>query len=99
MLMMKYHVQNPVLKFFGNLSLETYMMNLIALCAFRFIIYNQNHVPIYKAGHYNLAIYEVAVIAATIILGLIYKYINKAVLLAFDKITTKKKIETEEKVE
>ena len=95
MLMMKYHAQNPVLKFFGNLSLETYMMNLIALCAFRFIIYNQNHVPVYKAGHYNLAVYEVAVIAGTIALAFIYKYVNKFVLAIPGWISKKKKPETD----
>ena len=95
MLMMKYHAQNPVLKFFGNLSLETYMMNLIALCAFRFIIYNQNHVPIYKAGHYNLAIYEVAVIAGTIALAFIYKYVNKLVLAIPGWLGKKKKPEAD----
>ncbi len=90
MIMMKYHVENPVSRFFGNLSLETYMMNLIALTVFRFLIY-QNNQPLYKAGHYNLAIYEVAVIAGTILLAFVYKYLNKGAILLFDKVTTKKK--------
>ena len=89
MIMMKYHVENPVSRFFGNLSLETYMMNLIALTVFRFLIY-QNNQPLYKAGHYNLAIYEVAVIAGTILVAFVYKYLNKGAILLFDKVTTKK---------
>lgn len=75
MILMKYHVQNPVSKFFGNLSLETYMMNLIALTSFGFLIY-KNHSPIYKTLNYNLALYELAVIAGTILLALIYKWLN-----------------------
>ena len=76
-IMLKYKVSNPVSRFFGKYSLETYMMNLIAITAFRFLLYQANpqygSVPVYKAGHYNLAIYFAAVFAVTILLGLLYK--------------------------
>ncbi len=76
-IMLKYKVSNPVSRFFGKLSLETYMMNLIAISAFYFLIYKPNgnfdSAPYYKAGNYNLAIYLVAVFAGTILLALIYK--------------------------
>lgn len=76
-IMLKYKVSNPVSRFFGKYSLETYMMNLIPLTAFRFLIYKMDpqwgSMPVYKTGNYNLAIYLVAVFAATILLGMLYK--------------------------
>ena len=78
-IMLKYKVSNPVSRFFGKLSLETYMMNLIAITAFRFLMYKPHpqygSLPFYKTGHYNLAIYLAAVFAATILLGLLYKFL------------------------
>ena len=78
-IMLKYKVSNPVSRFFGKLSLETYMMNLIAITAFRFLLYKPHpqygSIPVYKAGHYNLAIYFAAVFASTILLGLLYKFL------------------------
>ncbi len=78
-IMLKYKVSNPVSRFFGKYSLETYMMNLIAITAFRFLLYKPHpqygSIPFYKAGHYNLAIYFAAVFAATILLGLLYKFL------------------------
>ena len=78
-IMLKYKVSNPVSRFFGKYSLETYMMNLSAITAFRFLLYKPHpqygSMPFYKAGHYNLAIYFAAVFAATILLGLLYKFL------------------------
>ena len=79
-IMLKYRAVNPVSRFFGNISLETYMMNLIAITAFRFMLYNNQGWPIVKAGHWNLAVYAVAVFAATLLLAFIYKLCNKLVL-------------------
>ena len=81
-IMMKFYSVNPITKFFGNLSYETYMMNLIAIEVFRFLIYSNNSaggwpIPIYKTGNYNLAIYAGAVLASSILLGIVYKYLNK----------------------
>jgi hypothetical protein len=80
-IMMKFYSVNPITKFFGNISYETYMMNLIAIEVFRFLLYKINpvngwQVPFYKDGNYNLAIYAVAVLAGTVLLGLIYKLLN-----------------------
>ena len=76
--MLKYHASNPVTRFMGNLSLETYMMNLMALSVFRFLLYkgqapNGDPIPYYWAGNGNLALYAAAVIAATIVLALAYR--------------------------
>ncbi|MBP5156752.1 MAG: acyltransferase [Treponema sp.] len=75
--MLKYTVSNPVSRFFGGLSLETYMMNLIAITVFRFLIYQPDPrwgwAPVYKAGNYNLALYFAAVFAATVLLALLYR--------------------------
>lgn len=81
-IMMKFYSVNPITKFFGNLSYETYMMNLIAIEVFRFLIYSNNStggwpIPIYKTGNYNLAIYAGAVLVSSILLGIVYKYLNK----------------------
>ena len=82
-IMLKYKASNPVSRFFGKNSLETYMMNLIAITAFRFLLYmpskQYGDIPIKKPGHYNLAIYFAAVFAVTILLALLYKLINKLV--------------------
>ncbi len=85
-IMLKYRAQNPVSRFFGNISLETYMMNLIAITAFRFMLYNNQGWPIVKPGHWNLAVYAAAVFAATILLAFIYKLCNKLVLKLFDRL-------------
>ena len=64
--MMKYHVNNPVSRFFGKYSLHTYLMNLAALTAFRFILQVKD---ITKAGNSVFLIYAIAVIAASVLLG------------------------------
>ena len=84
-ILMKYHAQNPVSRFFGNISLETYMMNLIAITAFRFILYNNQGWPISKPGHWNLAVYFAAVFAATLLLAFIYKLCNKLVIKLIER--------------
>ena len=76
--MLKYHASNPVTRFMGKLSLETYMMNLMALSVFRFLLYkgqapNGDPIPYYWTGNGNLALYAAAVIAATIVLALAYR--------------------------
>ena len=78
-IMLKYKVSNPVSRFFGKISLDTYMMNLIAITAFRFLLYTPHpqygSMPVYKTGNYNLAIYFAAVFIVTILLGLLYKFL------------------------
>ena len=65
--MMKYHVSNPVTRFFGKYSLHTYLMNLAALTALRFLQSDKTS-PI-KAGKNDLLVYAVAVIVASALLG------------------------------
>ena len=85
-IMLKYKASNPISRFFGKYSLETYMMNLIAITAFRFILYGKYGQHLKKPGHWNLAVYAAAVFAGTILLALIYKFINQnAVKLIKDK--------------
>ena len=82
-IMLKYKVSNPVSRFFGKYSLETYMMNLIAITAFRFLLYKPSrqygNIVLQKPGHYNMAIYFVAVFAVTILLGLLYKFLCRLI--------------------
>lgn len=70
--LMCFHSVNPVTNFFGNMSLETYMMNLIAITAFEFLLYK-------NPQHYKLTVYEVAVIGSTVLLALAYKFLCKQV--------------------
>jgi len=72
-IMKKYHAQNPVSRFFGKISLETYMMNLAPIAYFRFLLYRPVNQLITKPGHWNLALYAAAVMATTIVFALIYK--------------------------
>lgn len=71
MIMMKFHSSNPVTRFFGKISLETYMMNLMALTTCRMLY---KVFPV-RSWQY-MVLYIVCVVALTIILALIYKAIN-----------------------
>jgi len=73
-LLMKYHASNPVTRFFGKFSLDTYLMNLMALETMRFLQNNKTS-PI-KAGKYNLLIYALGVFAVTVILGVAEYYVT-----------------------
>ena len=67
---MKYKVDNPVTRFFGKYSLHTYLMNLAALTAFRFVEYNFNESPFYLGGKYNnLFVYALLVIIVSALAG------------------------------
>ena len=71
LLMMNFHSSNPVTRFFGKISLETYMMNLMAITFCRNLA---RFMPV-NTWQYKTA-YIVSVIALTIALGLLYKLIN-----------------------
>ena len=63
--MMKYHVSNPVSRFFGKYSLHTYLMNLAALTALRMLQTDKT----LKAGKINLLVYALGVIILSVLLG------------------------------
>ncbi len=84
-LMLKYKASNPISRFFGKYSLETYMMNLIAITGFGFILYGKYGQIIKKPGHWNLGVYAAAVIAGTILLALVYKLCNNLIIKLIDK--------------
>ena len=78
--MMKYHVSNPVSRFFGKYSLHTYLMNLAALTALRFLEYNFDESPFYLGGKYNnLLVYGVGVVILTVLFGVGEQKITEAV--------------------
>lgn len=63
--MMKFHVNNPVTRFFGKYSLHTYLMNLAAITFLRFI-----EVPaFFDFGIGNLYIYAISVLLLSTLLG------------------------------
>ena len=80
-LMMKLYTVNPVTNFFGNLSLEAYLMQLIPVTLFRFLIFADGK-PVFKENYTNLAAYLLLVMATTIAFALLYKATNKVVLKA-----------------
>lgn len=72
-IMMKLKVNNPILRFFGKYSLDTYLMNLIPIYFFYFLI-TEHGVP--RADSYHLALYIVIVIAVSILLGMFQHWLT-----------------------
>jgi len=65
--LMKYHVSNPITRFFGKYSLHTYLMNLAAITLMNFMQYNDEWSPFYMGGRYNnLFVNAIAVILLTV---------------------------------
>jgi len=77
--LMKYHVSNPISRFFGKYSLHTYLMNLAALTLFRFLEFNFEGSPFYMGDRYNnLFAYAICVIIFTVAFGVMeYKITTK----------------------
>lgn len=75
---MKVRSVNPVSRFFGKYSLDTYMMNLMALEIFRplFLDYPGR---IVKSAAIGRALFCICVFAGTVILALIYHKINELI--------------------
>ena len=76
--MMKYHVNNPVSRFFGKYSLHTYLMNLAAITFCRFIEVPDALVAVGDAKN-NLFIFAIAVILLSVIGGVFEQKITGAV--------------------
>lgn len=80
MILLKYRAINPVSKWLGNYSLETYLMQYMPLEAFRFLIYRgYGSILVKEPFHYNLALYAAAVLSATFALAVLFKFVHKAV--------------------
>jgi len=70
--LMKYHVSNPVTRFFGKYSLHTYLMNLMAIQCLNFLQMADESSPFYMGhAHNNLLANALAVIALTVALGVL----------------------------
>ena len=76
--MMKYHVSNPVTRFFGKYSLHTYLMNLAALTFLRFMEVPDVLVCVGDVKN-NLLLYGVSVILLSVILGVFEERITTRV--------------------
>ncbi len=76
---MKIRSSNPVSRFFGKYSLDTYMMNLLAILIFRplFLDFPGRVVKNAVAGR---ALFVVCVFAGTILLAVIYHKINELIM-------------------
>lgn len=68
--MMKYLVRNPITRFFGKYSLDTYLMNFIPINVFGFLLYGKASKTIGSKFDLNLLAYLVCVFAASVALGL-----------------------------
>jgi len=66
--MLKYHVENPITRFFGKYSLHTYLMNLAAITVLRFIEVPDVVVSVGDVKN-NLLIYAVSVVILSVLLG------------------------------
>lgn len=78
MVMMKFNTENPVTRFFGNISLETYLMNFMAVLMFWPLIYKGRTEEVHVSdGNLNLVLFEVGVVGASVLLGLVYRLICK----------------------
>ncbi|MBR5418627.1 MAG: hypothetical protein IK109_11460, partial [Clostridiales bacterium] len=96
--MMKYHVENPVTKFFGKYSLDTYLMNLMALEITRFLMEKKKFPFVIKNSN-KLLIFAITVFVLTIVLGVIEKKLTDLIKkLLFPK-EKKPEIKSEPKTE
>lgn len=78
MLMMKFNTENPVTRFFGNISLETYLMNFMAVLLFWPLVYKgRTEEVLVSDGNLNLVLFEVGVVGGSILLGLVYRLVCK----------------------
>lgn len=83
----KWTRSNKVLNFFSSISLEFYLMQRIALNSFAFLtggIYKYKDIVI-KPYKWNLALYLAAVICTTLVLALVFKFINRKVVKLLSK--------------
>ena len=76
--MLKYHVTNPVTRFFGKFSLDTYLMNLMALEVTRWMM-EKNKFPFKIGSKYNLLAFAIECIVLTVLLGVAEKYLTDGV--------------------
>lgn len=72
--MMKYHIDNPVTRFFGKFSLDTYLMNLMSLEIMRTFM-EKRMFPYYNKD-YDLLTFAIGVVVLSIVLGVGEKYIT-----------------------
>ncbi|MCF0186566.1 MAG: acyltransferase [Bacteroidaceae bacterium] len=75
MILMKYHAENPVSRFFSKASLYTYLMNLMAIKICRPILYTAFGSVKKSAYNLNQGLFMIAVFALTIVLGLLLQFI------------------------
>ena len=76
--MMKYHVSNPVTRFFGKYSLHTYLMNLAAITFCRFLEVPDALVMVGDVKN-NLFMFAIAVIILSVLLGMLEYKVTTAV--------------------
>ncbi len=67
-LMLKFESINPITQFLGKYSLETYLMNYMAVYSLSFLI---------NGNHQKIELFTICVIFTTIIFGIIFKFICK----------------------
>ncbi len=82
---MKFTVQNPVTRFFGKFSLDTYLMNFIPINVFGFLLYDEYGEIIESKFNINMFIYILAVFAVSILLGVGEHYLVALIKKIFVK--------------
>lgn len=76
---MKVKSINPLTRFLGNISYETYLYGVIVLDAFMFLPGTAG-VKVLKPYNYNLAIYAYAVTLVTVLIGFIMNRFDKFII-------------------
>lgn len=76
---MKVKSVNPLTRFLGNTSYETYLYGVIVLDAFMFLLGNEG-TRVLKPYNYNLAIYAYAVTLVTVLIGFIMNKLDKFII-------------------
>lgn len=77
MIMMKFNSVNLVSKFYGTLTLEVYLMQLIPILAWKFLITTSNDEAVFWKYNLNLFLYVVLVIASATLLAVVYHFVLK----------------------
>ena len=72
--MMKFRTENPLSRFLGKFTYETYLYGLVALESFQFLEYRSDGnggwvLQAWSPWNWNLILYTVAVVAVTILVG------------------------------
>lgn len=96
-LLMKFRTSNAVSRFFGKISFETYLMNLLAIYVFRFLEFKWAdggwQAVVWGPCHLNLILFSAGVLALSIASGWAVHILDRYLIGFFQRLNTGKKPE------